>query len=206
MFEKIETIVSNNPAYTLKQIIDEIKLTESEEFTISTTTVDRALRELKITLKKIHLELGRVNSFEKILARKEYALWFNNKYISDYSNVVFVDESSFNLHINRSQGRSRSGSRANLIIPTVRERSITLISSISATWVVCSKVISHSTVNGDVFSTFLEKMCYFLKHNLNREEICIILNNARIHKEEHIARITLSYGYYYKFLSPYSYM
>ncbi|KAF7691541.1 hypothetical protein CDIK_2520 [Cucumispora dikerogammari] len=30
MLEKIETIVSNNPAYTLKQIIDEIKLTESK--------------------------------------------------------------------------------------------------------------------------------------------------------------------------------
>ncbi|KAF7670510.1 hypothetical protein TCON_2842, partial [Astathelohania contejeani] len=89
---------------------------------------------------------------------------------------------------------------------TVRGRSITLISSISAAGMVYSKVISHSTVNGDVFSTFLEEMCYFLKHNLNREEICIILDNARIHKEEHIARITLSYGYYYKFLSPYSYM
>ncbi|KAF7685905.1 hypothetical protein CDIK_3346 [Cucumispora dikerogammari] len=49
-------------------------------------------------------------------------------------------------------------------------------------------------------------MCYFLKHNLNREEICIILDNARIHKEKHIARIKLSCGYYYKFLSPYYYM
>ncbi|KAF7670505.1 hypothetical protein CDIK_4588, partial [Cucumispora dikerogammari] len=110
-------------------------------------------------------------------------LWFNNKYIGDYTKVVFVDESSFNLHINRSQERSRSGSRANLIIPIIRERSITLIRSISASGIVYSKVISHSTVNGDVFSTFLEKMCYFLKHNLNREEICIILDNARIHKE-----------------------
>ncbi|KAF7699617.1 hypothetical protein CDIK_1124 [Cucumispora dikerogammari] len=52
MLQKIESIVSNNLAYTLKQIIDEIKLTEFEELSISTTTVDRALRELKITLKK----------------------------------------------------------------------------------------------------------------------------------------------------------
>ncbi|KAF7696466.1 hypothetical protein CDIK_1851 [Cucumispora dikerogammari] len=70
MLKKIETIVSNNPAYTLKQIIDKIKLTDCEEFTISTTTVNRALRVLKITLKKIHLELDRVNSSEKNFGKK----------------------------------------------------------------------------------------------------------------------------------------
>ncbi|KAF7684921.1 hypothetical protein CDIK_4330, partial [Cucumispora dikerogammari] len=206
LIDKIETIVSINPLYSLKQIKDELMLEQLNGFSISLSTINRALRKLKITVKKIHLELDRVNSPKKILQRKEYALWFNNNHISDYSNIVFVDESSFNLHIRRTRGRSRVGLRVNIVVPTVRGRSISLICSISAVGLVYSKVIAHSTVNSDIFSTYLEEMCNYLKNNLNREGVCIILDNARIHREAEILRITNSYGYSYKFLSPYSYM
>ncbi|KAF7685246.1 hypothetical protein CDIK_4005, partial [Cucumispora dikerogammari] len=51
-----------------------------------------------------------------------------------------------------------------------------------------------------------EELCHFLKHSLNKEGVCLILDNARIHKEAEILRIANSYGYTHKFLSPYSYM
>ncbi|KAF7689073.1 hypothetical protein CDIK_2905 [Cucumispora dikerogammari] len=109
---------------------------------------------------------------------KEYDLWFNN-YITDYTKVVFVDESSFNLHICRSQKRTVEGTRANIIVPTVINRSISLISRLASEKIVFSKVISTLTVNVNIFSAYLEKLCNYLRHKLNNDSICLIFDNAR---------------------------
>jgi len=174
---------------------------EGIRFSISLMTIDRALRDLQITVKKAHRELDRVNQPDKIVARKEYALWFSNHFINDYRDVVFIDESSFNLHISRSQGRSRMGTRVNTQIPTVRGRSISLIYSISSNQMIFSKVINNSTVNADIFTTYLKELCFFLKNNLSREKVCFILDNARIHKRTDIERIAAINGHSYKFLA-----
>ncbi|KAF7699536.1 hypothetical protein CDIK_1206 [Cucumispora dikerogammari] len=41
---------------------------------------------------------------------------------------------------------------------------------------------------------------------LNKDSICLIFDNARIHKEAEISRTTQLYGYSFQFLSRYSYM
>ncbi|KAF7686588.1 hypothetical protein CDIK_3120, partial [Cucumispora dikerogammari] len=178
-------MVSENPVLILSQMKNNLVLSEPLGFTISLTSIDKAFKKLKITLKKVHRKLDRVNCPEKVLSRKEYALWFNN-YINDYTKVVFVDESSFNLHICRSQGRSTVGTRATVVLPTIRGKSISLLSSICSKRIVYSKVISNSTVDVNIFSAFFEELCHFLKHSLNKEGVCLILDNARIHKEAEI--------------------
>ncbi|KAF7685453.1 hypothetical protein CDIK_3797, partial [Cucumispora dikerogammari] len=70
ILEKIENLVSQNPLITLEEIRRKIIQTEGPGYQISLSTVERGLTELKITVKKIHRELDRVNSPEKILARK----------------------------------------------------------------------------------------------------------------------------------------
>lgn len=157
-------------------------------------------------MKTAHKELDRVNAPDKILQRKEYALWFNNYFQNDLSSIVFVDESSFNLHLKRSKGRSLQGTRSNIIVPTVRGRSISIIGSISISQMCLCKAITNSTVNANVFAEYLYELCSYLKNNLEMENAFIILDNARVHKRDDIDRITLEFGYKFKFLSPYSYM
>ncbi|KAF7690775.1 hypothetical protein CDIK_2644 [Cucumispora dikerogammari] len=78
--------------------------------------------------------------------------------------------------------------------------------SISSSSIIFPKVITNSTVNADIFINYFEQLCNYFKNNLQRNNVCLIMDNARIHKTSEIARITSEYGYTYKFLSSYSYM
>ena len=204
--KEIEDIISENPGLTLMEIKSAVEALHQGQFQISISTINRCLSDLLITVKRAHRELDRVNLATTISARKEYALWFNNYSSVDFANIVFVDESSFNLHCQRSQARSKKGTRANVVIPTIRGRSVSLISSMSIKNMLYSKIISNSTVNGDVFTMYLTELCTYLRYNIKLESGCIILDNARVHKREELLRVTSEFGYDFKFLSPYSYM
>ena len=157
-------------------------------------------------MKLVHRELDNVNSIQKILLRKDYALWFNNSFSNDFSRIVFIDESSFNLHLQRSYGRSKKGDRANVVTPTVRGRSISLLASMKIKGMGHCKTISNSTVNANVFNEYMNELCIYIRDVLSIEKACLILDNARIHKRDDIERITSQFNYEFKFLSPYSYM
>ncbi|KAI5153030.1 hypothetical protein ENBRE01_3094 [Enteropsectra breve] len=68
------------------------------------------------------------------------------------------------------------------------------------------KVISNSTVNGDIFAEYITELCRYLRDERHMQDSCLILDNARIHRRADIQRITTEFGYEFKFLSPYSYM
>jgi hypothetical protein len=142
-----------------------------------------------------HKEVSRVNEIQYIEKRKDYAVKFNSKFLGDFRNIVFVDESSFNNHLRKSQGRSPKGSRVNVKIPVLRGRSVSLISSMSLTGVQYSKLISQTTVNGNVFALYFDELCNFLKNNKGLDDICFILDNARIHKRNDLSCICNRYGY-----------
>ncbi|KAF7685672.1 hypothetical protein CDIK_3578 [Cucumispora dikerogammari] len=142
----------------------------------------------------------------KIVARKEYYLWFNNNFERDYLKVIFIDETSFNLHNTKTIGRSSIGTRAIATVPTIRGKSITLIASISSNRMIYSKIISTSSVNGNIFNQYLQELCSHMRNILFIETACLILDNARIYKLNDVAEIDTEYGYSFKFLSLYSYI
>lgn len=208
IINSIEMIVSSNPQLTLKEIKKTLEgdCDGDDGFSISTTSINRCLQELKITMKQTHRELDRVNAFENIQLRKKYALWFNNHFNNDFSRAVFIDESSFNLHLKRSCARSRRGTRAIVTVPTVRGRSISLIASMTINGIGYCKTISNSTVNGDIFAEYTEELCKYLRDEVHLKGACLILDNARIHRKSDIEKITTQFNFEFKFLSPYSYM
>ena len=65
-----------------------------------------------------------------------------------------------------------------------------------------SKVISNSTINGDVFSMYRTELCTYLRNNIKMEWGGIILDNAGVHESQCVLRITSEFGYDFKFLSP----
>ena len=87
----------------------------------------------------------------------------------NYSNAVFVDESSFNLDIRRSQVRSRRDTRAVVKIPTIRGKPISLISSIGANDILFFKIIYNTIVSDDIFSEYLLDLCNYLRNVCNME-------------------------------------
>lgn len=203
---KLEEIIAYHPEFTLKEMKLKIEEYVGNGFTISQSSICKCLQELRITLKLMHHEIERVNEPDILQKRKEYSLWFNNYFNNDYSGAVFIDEAGFNLHLRRSYARARRGERANIRIPTVRGRSITLIASMMNNGMKYCKIISNSTVNADIFSQYVNDLCAYLRDVENLSNACLILDNARIHRKNDIERITNEFGYTYKFLSPYSYM
>lgn len=110
------------------------------------------------------------------------------------------------MHLRRQQGRAKKGLRANVKMPTIRGRSVSLIASIGISRMYFYKVIDNSTVNGDIFAAYIQELCEYLSDSCNLENVCIILDNARIHRQKDLERITNEFNYKYHFLSPYSYM
>jgi transposase len=202
----IENLVTYNPQYTLKEIRENLILNGQNMHDISISSINRCLQGLQITMKLTHRELDRVNMPDKIELRRNFSLWFNNYFENNFSYAVFIDESGFNLHLKRSYGRSRQGSRAISRIPVVRGRSISLLASLTIEGMGFCKTICNSTVNGEIFSEYLEELCVYLRDIKKFQKACLILDNARIHKRNDIERITARYGFDFKFLSPYSYM
>ena len=207
ILNKIENIVESNGSLTLKEIKTKLLTSLNNfNFQISLNTIDRCLQKIGISLKNNHKELYRVNLPDKIELRKEYSLWFNNFFLGDYRKIIFIDETSFNLHLRRTRSRSKIGTRANVMVPTVRGRSISLIASMSINGMHFYKIVSNSTVNSNIFNDYINELCQYLQDVLNMQEAFLIFDNARIHKYENIERILSTYNFHFKFLSPYSYM
>uniref|UniRef100_A0A0K0FJS3 DDE_3 domain-containing protein n=1 Tax=Strongyloides venezuelensis TaxID=75913 RepID=A0A0K0FJS3_STRVS len=105
----IDNIVFSNSTITLKEICNFLKKNYNIE--VFTSTVDRALKTLKITLKTSYKLLNRVNSPDTIEQKSVYASHFLGNAPKDRKKIIFIDESGFNLHLRRSKARSKIGER-----------------------------------------------------------------------------------------------
>jgi transposase len=152
----IDGIVSTNPGITLKGICG--LLEGSHGIVISKSTVDRALKTLKVTLKTSCKVLDRVNSEDTIEKRYAYASHFIESAPRDGRKLIFVDESGFNLHLRRNKARSKKGERAPVVIPTVRGRNVSLILAANRDEVLHYKIIDDSTCNGNIFEGFVNEL------------------------------------------------
>lgn len=200
---RIEHYIEENPAATLIQLQHKLR---EEGINISKSSVENALAHLEITLKKSRRELARVNEPATIEARKRFALEFAANAPQDRAKCIYIDECGFNLHLTRSQARSRRGTRARVVVPTVRGRNVTLISAMSTAGILHSKIIDDGNVNGDKFLMFMRELKDVLVNRGDMSNAMILMDNARIHNRTNIESILSGTGFHLKFLSPYSYM
>lgn len=141
----IEEYIEANPGITVKNI--QTKLRDDKNVVISPTTIHAGLRELKITLKLASVEVAQMNSERTIMLRKAYALEFPSWASQSREKLIFIDECGFNLHLRRSQARSRRGARARVIVPSIRGRNVTLIAAITNHGVLHTQILSNFTCN-----------------------------------------------------------
>jgi transposase len=200
----IDSVITHNPGITLKGISR--ILNNDHGITLSKSSVGRGLDRLGITLKDCSKVLDRVNSEDTLRKRREYAEIFINNAPRDPSKLIYIDESGFNLHLRRKKARSRRGTRASVVIPTVRGRNITLILAINDRNVIHYKLISETTCNSEIFRIFCEELLEIISTKEELSNSWIIMDNSRIHKIESLRNNFSFFGCSFIFLSPYSYM
>lgn len=93
--------------------IKQLKAKVLAEFgkSISSTTITNYLEGRIFTLKKVHTAPATMNTEENKLKRADYVRSLNN-FIRQGKQIVWIDETNFNLFCRRSRGRSKAGTRA----------------------------------------------------------------------------------------------
>ena len=204
LLNEIDNFVMLYPSSTLKEIKEHIATTK--HICLSIGLIHKALQRLKITLKVSNRLLDRVNSETTLAARENYARNFNLITPIDNTKVIFIDESGFNLHLTRRFARSRSGTRAPTVVPTIRSRNVSLILAANASRIIHYKIVDNSTCNRSIFATFCQELIAKIQQANSLHGCLIIADNATIHRTEEVRSLPNTEFSTYTFLSPYSYM
>lgn len=110
--------VEQDCSLTLVQLKQRLEA-EVNGLSISTTSVANYLEGEMFTIKKVHWEPSTMNSASNKELRRSFVLRLN-EFIQQGRQVVWIDETNFNLFCRRECGRSRQGSRAVATRPTSR--------------------------------------------------------------------------------------
>ena len=101
------------------------------------------------------------------------------------AKVVYLDESGFQYVMRRNYGRFVLGKRANVIVPRIRSKNISLCASIGLEGVLFFEIMDRP-YNGEHFSQFIDQLLAALEA-LNKHEITIVMDSVRFHKGSEIA-------------------
>lgn len=200
ILEKIEKLVEENPCIKLKNISEKIRESGVQ---LSLTSINNALKKLRITLKCASINIEQLNSPETIQKRKLYAINFTDHAPQAREKIIFIDESGFNYHMRPTKARSKANTSAYIILPTVRGRNVSLLAAMNIQGILFKKIISTSSVNSDIFCGFLEELINKLQEE-NITNAWLILDNAAIHKTQKVLNIMNKTNHTLIFLSPYS--
>ena len=121
---------------------------------ISQPTVSKKLKMLNITRKRLIRVPLEKNLDRVINLRYQYAREMEN---IDLSNIVYMDETGFNLHTMSNYGYSAVNTKAYAAVPGNRGINISLLCSISLRGVVGYR-IKEGAFNGDLLLEYLENV------------------------------------------------
>ncbi|RCH80193.1 hypothetical protein CU097_003821 [Rhizopus azygosporus] len=109
-----------------------------EGLSISKSGVDKHLKEsCSYTLKRITKIPAKRSSPDVVELRlRAFEAWIKDSNISFMQSCIFIDESGFNLHTVRSQGRSKKRESAKVVVATARRPSVSILDAICSLGVV----------------------------------------------------------------------
>lgn len=146
-------IIVEHPAFTLNQVNAELRHRLPTTPHLSIATLHRALKLQLITLKKLEHVPEERNRDDVVDARRQHAEWF----VTNVDEVVYIDESGFNLWTARTRGRAPRGDRAVRIVGGRSGPNFTLLLAVSSQ----RGLIHHTMREGGVdmvrFNTFLSE-------------------------------------------------
>ncbi len=203
--QKIIKLQIENNQDTLQQIQD--KLSEPKP---SLSTISRTLKKAEITTKQLYTHVDEKNSDVTKAKRIEF-MENTQDYLSE-SNVIFIDETPWNLGMKRKRGRSLKGIKAIKKSRVLKSNNISLIASISPAHGLIHYETHETTkkqrgVNASRFDTFVSNLCD--TPILKTHSFFLIVDNSKVHNRDEIEHIlsrksTKTRQHHLIYLPPYS--
>lgn len=162
---------------TLQQISD--KFYEEFNLRMSLSTLHNYLKGQLISLKKYHVEPTTMNNDENKNKRKAYAEKITAA-MRQNKQIIWMDETNFNLFCRRSQARSKVGQRAVITRPSSRGQNIHVIGAMNA-----SGILKWSRMRGSFTAAKAKAWVISLMENLpdymQPQNIVLVIDNAPCH-------------------------
>ena len=114
-------------------------------------------------------------------------------------NIIYVDESGFNLHITNNYGRAKPGASPATEVPASRGRNITLMQAINK-----ESVIYYEILVGPINTLTCERFLKNLIKDVDISSTVIVMDNPRIHHSLIVPEFWGEVGLNILFLYPYS--
>lgn len=197
----IKLWVNENCTLTLKSIVN--KVMNEYNVSISKMTVSRILDGFHYSLKRLHLIPERRNCQASIDARRDYAVRFIAlPSIYNEDELIFIDEVGFNVSMRTGRGRSEIGTQANMIVPQIRSKNISIVCAMNKNGLI---YYEHSlrAINQESFIAFIEQLKLKIRHIGIRSAV-FIMDNVRFHKTESVMNAINDLTTQAMYLPPYS--
>ena len=192
--------VEERPDLTLNQLA--ANLVSELQITVSPQAISKALDKLGFTVKLLRvIPIGR-NCPPTVQARRDFAQRYLSEAPADTRNIIWADESGFNLHLRRRCGRARSGQRASIAVPNSRGTNISVCAAMSCEG-FSHEQLKPGSYNAAAFCDFLRELFCVLR-NAGRSQCWVILDNARFHHCQVVKDTAAEWGHTLTFLPPYS--
>lgn len=179
--ERVDVIIhwlEQDPSMSLKSLKN--KIYNEFQISISITAVGNYLNGRFFTVKQVHRQPITMNSFENKTRRADYVRNLNN-YVQQGKQIVWIDETNFNLFCRKTRGRSRIGSRAIQLLPAARGPNVHLIGGISAAGVVLFER-RRGSFDSQAANGWLRRLMINWETAGNRlQDLVIVCDNAPCH-------------------------
>ena len=191
---KVGECIQNDSTYTQKGIVQAMAM---DQVSISQSTISVYLKKLGLTRKRLKKVADKTVSQEVIAKRKNFSLKYRG--VSD-NNLLYLDETGFNLHTSRKFGYSPKNIPAFTLVPANRGRNISLLAIISSQKIIHQKIVAGS-FNTTLFLEFLQE-CSDLQIFTSSKKV--IMDNVKFHKSSAVQNWLSENNIAHDYLPPYS--
>jgi len=195
MKSRLAAIVNEDNSLTQSGMAETLQLYGIKR---SQVTISRTLKSMSITRKRLTKIPIERNSDRVIGLRQAYAREMQN-YCA--TQIVYLDETGFNLHTSSNYGYSPKNVKAIATIPANKGVNISLLAAIDVNGII-SHEISDGAYNAYKFISFINKnlVPYFEIH----PNSILVMDNCRFHHSVDVIKCLGSHKINYHFLPPYS--
>ena len=170
------TKIEQNPRITLAELAN--LLHSNFNISVSKECVRKHLDAVMYTLKAVRYEPEKANSPENKSKRKLFVTELLH-YQSMNLPILYMDETNFNLHITRKEGRSLRGSRCTTVAAGSRGANIHLIGCISNYGLIHHEIRRGSFKKDDALAWV--RQCLRRANEIYQSIVVLVLDNAPCH-------------------------
>lgn len=166
---------------------------------VSDSTISRGVQnEAEFTLKRCHVEPAARNHPTQIRRRQEWCVEQVGRL--DAKDLVFLDESGWNLHTTRNFGRAKVGNRAAQVRSSNRGRNMTMMVAVSVEEAVIASRVRLESGNAASFAAFLKDELFPCLGTPRK----LVLDNVKFHHSPQVVQTVQESPHSLIYLPPYT--